>query len=591
MTLSPEELSRRVHGDGAGRRAWRDWLADHIGLDDEQKQVVYGSIARSATLRDATYWAEIVFAAGIATMGLVLGSPAVIIGAMLISPLMGPIMAAGLALAAGDLVLTIRATANVVISCAVAVALATALVAVLPFREMTAEIAARTHPNTLDLVVALFSGAVGALATSKSLRGIATSIPGVAIAVALMPPLCVTGYGMGVLLTVERGQGLAVMRGGALLFVTNLIAITFSSTLVFLALHVDAERVKARIREWRKSDPESAAIGQALGRLLPKEMGRIGSLPARLLILVILIGAVFIPLKRSFDALSREIAERQELNAVQRKATELWQERFAVNPGGQARSYIDAIEAKRKDGRTALQMRVFTSRALSGEERRAYTDMLARALDDPPAAIDLTLVEIPTSRYEVAARSKTEPPSPAEVSLERQLETVRSRTSSTLAATPMPAGVILVDSAVTLRDQGIEATLAYLSRSPMGADAQSLVVRDVQARLGLTGARVDLRWIPQTVPIAFPGRSTTLPALAHQELSVLAQRITAYPELIVTIAADDGTRSASRIATVGAALRAAGVVDGRIRVTTAKDAAESGGTITVNVTRDAGGTR
>src|SRR6185503_12513128 len=105
----------------------------------------------------------------------------------------------------------------------------------------------------LDLVVALFSGAVGALATSKSLRGIATSIPGVAIAVALMPPLCVTGYGIGVLLTVERAQGLAVMRGGALLFVTNLIAITFSSMLVFLALHVDAERVKARIREWRKT--------------------------------------------------------------------------------------------------------------------------------------------------------------------------------------------------------------------------------------------------------------------------------------------------------------------------------------------------
>lgn len=331
MTLSPHELTASLHEEPA-QRAWRDWLADHIGLDDEQKQEVYGSIARSATMRDATYWAEIVFAAGIATMGLLLGSPAVIIGAMLISPLMGPIMAAGLALAAGDLVLTIRATANVVISCTVAVAFATLLVALLPFREMTSEIAARTHPNTLDLVVALFSGAAGALATSKCLRGVARSIPGVAIAVALMPPLCVTGYGIGVLLTVDRGQGIAVMGGGALLFVTNLIAIIFSSMLVFLALHVDAARAKARIRA------------------------------ARLLILVTLVGVVFIPLKRS-------TAERHELNAVQRKVT------------------------------------------------------------SPPP----------------------------EVPLDRQLEATGTRALSVLAATSMPSGASLLDSAITLRDHGIAA--------------------------------------------------------------------------------------------------------------------------------------
>jgi uncharacterized hydrophobic protein (TIGR00271 family) len=587
MTLSPHELTGNLH-DEARQRVWRDWLADHIGLDDEQKREVYSSIARSATLRDATYWAEIVFAAGIATMGLVLGSPAVIIGAMLISPLMGPIMAAGLALAAGDLVLTIRAAANVVISCVVAVAFATALVALLPFREMTTEIAARTHPNTLDLVVALFSGAVGALATSKSLRGIATSIPGVAIAVALMPPLCVTGYGLGVLLTVERAQGIAVMRGGALLFLTNLIAITFSSMLVFLALHVDADRVKARIREWRKTDAESTAIGGMLERLLPKEMGRIGSLPARLLILVTLVGVIFIPLKRSFDALSREIAQRHELNAVQRKATELWQERFAANPAGQARSYIDAIEAKKTDGRTAVQMRVFTSRALSREERRAYTDALARAAGTKPDAIDLTLVEIPTSRYEVATRSKVEAPAPVEATLDQQLEVVRNRASVVLAATPMPSGASLIDSAITLRDDGIEATLTYLARSAMSADAQSLVVRDVQTRLGLGNARVELYWIAETVPIAFPSRSTALTTLAHQQLTNLGQRIAEHPDLFVTIVArDDSTRSVMRTATAGAVLRGVGVADERIRTMTAKDQRESDGdVVTVTVTKN-----
>src|SRR4029079_562368 len=138
------------------------------------------------------------------------------------------------------------------------IAFSTVLVTLLPFREMTAEIAARTHPNTLDLVVALFSGAVGALAVWKRLRGGATSLPGVAIAVALMPPLCVTGYGVGVFLTVDRAQGTAILARGGLLFVTNLVAITFSSMVVFLLLHIDSGEVNEKIREWRGTDPESS---------------------------------------------------------------------------------------------------------------------------------------------------------------------------------------------------------------------------------------------------------------------------------------------------------------------------------------------
>ena len=189
---------------------WRNRLADHLGVD---RREVYESVARSSRLGDATYWAEIVFSAGIATLGLTLGSPAVIIGAMLISPLMSPIMGSGLALAAGDLFLAVRSTINIVLSSVLAVGLSMLLVILLPFREMTQEIAARTQPNTLDLVIALFSGAVGALAVCKSVRGVATSIPGVAIAVALMPPLCVTGYGLGVLFTLDRVQGLSIVRG------------------------------------------------------------------------------------------------------------------------------------------------------------------------------------------------------------------------------------------------------------------------------------------------------------------------------------------------------------------------------------------
>src|ERR1051326_3714057 len=168
---------------------------------------------------------------------------------MLISPLMGPILSVGLAFAAGDLILGARAIVTLARSSAAAIGFSTVLVALLPFKEMTAEIASRTHPTTLDLAVALFSGAIGSVAACREIKGVVTSIPGVAIAVELMPPLSVVGYGLGVALTLNRVEGLQVARGGGLLFLTNLVAITFMAMLVFLALHLDTESVKERMQE------------------------------------------------------------------------------------------------------------------------------------------------------------------------------------------------------------------------------------------------------------------------------------------------------------------------------------------------------
>jgi uncharacterized hydrophobic protein (TIGR00271 family) len=200
---------------------FRDWFADHLGVDQERKELLYVDLSSAPTLRDATHWLQILFAAGIAILGLVLNSPAVIIGAMLISPLMGPILSAGLALATGDVILGIRSVINLALSCLGAIIFAVLLVGLLPFKEMTAEIEARTQPTTLDLVVALFSGAIGSIATCRQVKGVVTSIPGVAIAVALMPPLCVVGYGVGYAFSVNGSDGMAIARGGGLLFLTN----------------------------------------------------------------------------------------------------------------------------------------------------------------------------------------------------------------------------------------------------------------------------------------------------------------------------------------------------------------------------------
>ncbi|MEO8573933.1 MAG: DUF389 domain-containing protein, partial [Pyrinomonadaceae bacterium] len=238
----------------------RSKIAALLGVENARKEGLYIELAQGSTLFDLVYWLQIVFSAGIATLGLVMNSPAVIIGAMLISPLMGPILAAGLALASGDLVLGIRSMTKIFFSAVAAVGFSVLLVIVLPFRELTSEISARTEPNTLDLFIALFSGAVGSIAVCRDVKGVATSIPGVAIAVALMPPLCVAGYGLGVMITFDASVGGRVAYGGGLLFLTNLVAITFTAMIIFLAIKLVTGRVRKAVEEWEHADPESAFI-------------------------------------------------------------------------------------------------------------------------------------------------------------------------------------------------------------------------------------------------------------------------------------------------------------------------------------------
>ena len=150
---------------------------------------------------------------------------------MLISPVMGPIMATGLALAVGDPYLGITAIVSLLASVTVSVAFSGFLVWLLPFHYATSEILARTKPNLLDLGIALLSGLAGSVAVSRGGSDGATAMPGVAIAVALMPPACAIGFGLG-----TGFPNLEIMGGAGLLFLTNLVAIVASAFLVFLLL-------------------------------------------------------------------------------------------------------------------------------------------------------------------------------------------------------------------------------------------------------------------------------------------------------------------------------------------------------------------
>lgn len=160
--------------------------------------------------------------AGIAMLGLLLGSGAVIIGAMLISPLMGPIVEMGMALATFDFRTLRQSLKTMAVGVALALAISFLIVWISPLQEATQEIISRTEPTLFDLLVAIFSGLAGGYATVTR-KG--ETIVGVAIATALMPPLAVVGYGLAV-------GNWNIAGGAGFLFMTNLLAIALSVTIM-----------------------------------------------------------------------------------------------------------------------------------------------------------------------------------------------------------------------------------------------------------------------------------------------------------------------------------------------------------------------
>jgi uncharacterized hydrophobic protein (TIGR00271 family) len=214
---------------------------EELRLPAEGRETLYHSILEASTL-DPEYLTMLVLSALIALLGLVQNSAAVIIGAMLISPLMNPILAGGLALILGDWRLGRKTTIVLGISIAAAILVTWFVAEIVPLRQPTPEILARTNPNLLDLFIAMLSGLAGTLAM-RATSSAFTIIPGVAIAVAVIPPLATVGYGLS-----ARQGGIAA--GAFLLFITNLVSIMISAGVVFLlfGFRPRAEAEKGRLK-------------------------------------------------------------------------------------------------------------------------------------------------------------------------------------------------------------------------------------------------------------------------------------------------------------------------------------------------------
>lgn len=208
--------------------------------DQDNELQIIDAIRKGVVFRGVNLW-MLIFATFIASIGLNVNSTAVIIGAMLISPLMGPIMGLGLGAGINDIQLIKNAGQNLAIAVIFSILTSAIYFYFTPLTQVQSELLARTSPTFFDVLIALFGGLAGVFAGSSKEKG--NAIPGVAIATALMPPLCTAGYGLATM-------NMAYFFGALYLFFINSVMISASTFMIVQFLrfkpveYLDASRAK-----------------------------------------------------------------------------------------------------------------------------------------------------------------------------------------------------------------------------------------------------------------------------------------------------------------------------------------------------------
>ena len=460
-----------------------------LKIAPDSKPAVYLEVFNSSEIVSLNYALELLFSSGIATFGLVLNSPAVVIGAMLISPLMGPILAAGLALAAADLYLGIKALLSILIGVVSSVLFSAALVWALPFQIPTSEILARTQPNLLDLGVALFSGLAGSVVVCRrSEGGGVTALPGVAIAVALMPPLCAVGFGIG------SGFAWPIISGAGLLFLTNLAAIVASAFLVFYVVRMDSPDVRMKINLLVLEGASHDLLYELLQKTkFSGALGHVGKLRWRIVMLVAVLAMLFVPLRRSLLQVRDEARSRTAVREALRllgpadafvaqqvdiTAAQIVIRLVAASPVSKDR--IDQAE-KLLLRRTGKEVSLTVRKVASEEELALLRQQLKTAVPVPPPPQDLESL-----RADVTAR------------LDRLLK----------ETWPAGAGELL-GYEMGFTPEELLVRIRYQSATALDATAQEILAKVLQVELKVDKLRLEFQ---QEKPAPLPKKPRAMRA-------------------------------------------------------------------------------
>ncbi len=453
--------------------------ANALGIDEAGRSGTVVAMLANNARRAPGYWIQLALSAGIATLGLVLNSTAVVIGAMLVSPLMGPIVELGMGFAVGSPLLLMRAFVRVTLSIIIATGFSALLTQALPFHEITAEITARIAPTALDLLVAAFCALTAAYTTVRPGSDTTAAAAGTAIGIALVPPLCTAGFGLGT-------GSMVVARGAALLFTANFSAILVLSVLSFLLIgynQVDAVALEHGFVD--HDGTRTARVAARLQRGLHHILGSRFSLPTRVFLPVIFLLAVFFPLRQALTDVTWEVRAR---GAVRRIVHD-------ISP--------TAVQTQLSIDRRALSLRVLivgtAARAVIVED--SLIGLIRHATGVTPS---VTVVSLPNARALVAIAA-ADVRAPRKVAPALALSNLRGEVAAALAvAWPSTAGTPLGWTLEMSTGDTARVALRYLG-PPLGPSGDVLLARALDARLN-TPVVVGTVPIPATVYSAAPRR-------------------------------------------------------------------------------------
>jgi uncharacterized hydrophobic protein (TIGR00271 family) len=369
-------------------------------------------------------------------------------------------------LAVGDFYLALKAIGTLVLSIAVAVGLSASIVWLLPFHSATGEILARIDPTLLDLGIALFSGLAGSVVVGHAGgdEGV-TALPGVAIAVALMPPLCTMGFGMG------SGWNTRIMGGAGLLFLTNLVAIVSSAFLVFLLIGMNAKELAAQIEECREGESLARRLNRGRAAQALMHSGHPGW---RFLTLVVLLAAIAVPLKRAFVQVAGEALAR---SAVQQTIEDL------LPPGALLSQQVE-VEPD------SISVHLFSTRQVAAE-RLKQAEQTIRRRSGRAATISVSSVASQSQlaamleRRNTAPSAPSLPPAPPPVETVDQIrESLLSRISPVLTSV-WPAQAPLAAFDVTVSEDGLTLDTQYEADRELSSIALGMIAKQLREKLGL----------------------------------------------------------------------------------------------------------
>ena len=447
--------------------------SEQLGIERWDRPAIFRDSAGAATDGDLPYWTVLVLSGAIATLGLAINSSAVVIGAMLIAPLLSPVVGLALALAVGDGRLAVQAGVMVLVS-TIAVVLTGALLTVaLPFHTITAEISARTRPTTLDLVIAVLSGLAGVVVTVARGHRLSAAIPGVAISVALIPPLAVAGFGVGI------GWNGELIKGSLLLYGANLAGIVLSGMAVFLLIGMHRENVLATATEWHSHEGPTGMVRWVDQIEWVRSLGILRNPATRIALVLAFVIATAVPLSETLNQIARE---RRVRGAIESAA-----EQFRI-PG---RSSILSEQVVLADGRTQVYLRVATAKWFGDTARAEFERRASGAAGEP---VRLALEQLPASRGDIAELAQLLPsdnprpampaPPPAPPRLPELVASVRTQLRQSMAALPLPTNVAVVGTQFSVSGEGRPLLqVGYAAPTPLPPEAEQILARQLSSVL------------------------------------------------------------------------------------------------------------